>query len=451
MRRPTKFLLVVLLVEAVVLGTFCYWKISNSAAPQPRLEAIESITAEGLAAKVEACVTGEQFQELGILYLGNGFFPEANAALNRASELLPQSADVAFDYGYAMSNTDATEASNVQFAKAIELKSEKTTEAMYFIGRNHLRDENSEKAEEAFRKAAKIPRAKYEAAKLLVQKGEIDNALDFLNDIGMTQPNRIETALLLARIAELQGDEKEWMSFNIETMNKWKPIDDPLDEEAERIYQVNKLIGYINQRVELTKSVRERRVVGARAKLEKMQDVEFSDAIQIFLIEHAFKTSRFAKVIELIDERNERLGVSSKWLSKKGECYLNTGDYDQAIVCWNVGAKLNTDEGGRSCSENLSRFYLSVKPDQIKSIPFQIAGLGALVFESIQYRQFKDGVGFAKKLVKLGPESSECHYLLGATLLGSGQLDEAVEAFQRSAELDPTHGRALRQLEALGK
>ena len=450
MRRPTKFLTIALLIEVIVLGWLYYSKVAQSAAPMPRLETVDTLTAADLAEKSKACTTGEEFHELGDLLLAYDFYPEANAAYKRAAELLPESAELAYDYGYSLLQTDQVESSIEQFSKAIELKSERASEAMYFVGRNHLRAGDSEKAEVAFRKAALIPRAKFEAAKILVRKGEIDQAKEYLVDIGKLQPNRVQTSGLLTRIAEKKGDERKWTSYSGDTMNKWKAIDDPIEDEDSRLNSIYRRIGFVAKRIELVQIAKEKLVVGTIDKLKAMQEVDFDSVLQQFLIDRAYRTSRYSEAIELIEERNDRLGVSSVQLSRKAECYMKSGEYDLAVENWVRGAKLNTDAGGRVCNENISRFYLSVQIEEQKSIPFQIEGLGATVFEAVQHREFASGLGFAKKLVELGPENAECYYLQGLTQLGVGQLDNAIESFKKCTQLDPTHGRGLLQLKSLG-
>ncbi|MFK7767082.1 MAG: tetratricopeptide repeat protein [Mariniblastus sp.] len=451
MRRQTIFLLIALLVECVVLGLICNAKLQQAAAPVPRIDAMDSVTAEEISKLADDCTTGPEFHKLGIFYLGLNFYPEAAFALGRASELTADSAELAFDYGFALKLIGETEKSNEQFQKAIDLKSAKSAEAMYFIGRNHLRTEDSEKALTAFNKAARIPKAKYESARIATREGRFDDAKELLKDIGRSQPNRVQTSSLLATIAEKQEQQPQKIRFEIETDAKWKGIDEPNNVEWKRINYEEGKIGFSRKQAELIASIKDQMVVGSIAKLRKLQDDEWNRDIQDFFIERAFKTSRFEEAIKLIEERNARVGPSSKWLSRLGECHLNNGNHEEAIKAWIRGAELFSDGGGRTCYESISRYYTSVKPDIQKSIPFQVEGLGAMIFESVQHRQFNDGFGFAKKLVSLDPSSAESSYLLGVTQLGTGRLEEAVSSFKKCIELDPTHGRALRQLSTLGQ
>lgn len=450
MRRATKVFGSIVLIEFLVCGVIYYQKASQATPPIPNLTIVDSLTSTDLRSAVEQCTTPTDWHRLAQIYMANGFYPEARSTFERATQLNPDSAEFAFDYAFCLARMGIVEESNQQFEKAIELGHSNPAAAMFFIGRNHLRAEDPDSAEKAFRKSAQIPLAKYELAKILFRRGKLDESEELLGEVLSAEPNTIQPYVMLAQIAQQNGDQKTWLNNSIEGASKWLRIKSPFGDEREKLKKIITTLGYEKLLAENTILVNQRQNRIARSGLKELQKVEWNLFAQDALIRCAIQSAQIPVSVNLIEERMARFGPASLWLSRLAESQMVLDQPEAAIESWIRGGKLNSDASGRKCYQNLGRYYLESEGDKETSEKYQALGIIGVINESLKFGDFPKAVRLAKAGIELDPESAECFYLLGRAELGVLKSEDAINAFRKCLELQPTHGRAQRQLMALG-
>ena len=450
MRKTTLFLLLLLLIAVVVMGLLYLEKSNRPSPPVPNLSSADQLTRTELEEMIAECVTGEDWAELARVYMAQGYFPEAKATFGRAVELLPNYAEVVYDYGFCLGRVGDLEESNRQLERAIELKHPKEVEAMFFIGRNHLRSGDIDAAEQAFRKTGALPISKYELAKLLFRKGELDEAEALVKKLLAEEPDTVQSLTLLGNIRKKKGDDLAALGNSIESRLFWsRRIPTPFgDERANLMANYNK-VGYGKKLNEMVAKTNQMANQEARKGLKKLLEMEWNLAAQESLIQCSNQSSRTHIAIGLIEDRLERFGPSSKWYAKLGETYLKRNETAKALEVWKTGANLNSDEFGKNCYQNLARYYIEQKFDVETSQKYQAVGILDFGTEALSQGAFDEALGFAKTAVRIGPDSAEAHYMLGQSLVALGRLDGAVKAYKKCVELDPTHGRGLMELKSL--
>jgi tetratricopeptide (TPR) repeat protein len=452
MSKGITFFSLFLLVELLVCGFLFYKKSLEPTPPVPNLSVVDELTRADLQSMIAETQSPEDWHWLALAYMSCGYFSEATATFERASELSPESAQVAFDYGFCLSRIGAMEESNRQFEKAIELKYPDAADAMYFIGRNYLRAEDPEKAEQAFRKAVKLPISKFELAKILYRNGDLDEAEALLKEVVRSERGTLQTFVLRSQIAQKRGDRLQTVSQSVETDGKWVRIKTPFGDERNKLMKNYGQFGFEKAIQEAISLANPRQHREARPRFIAVQKAEWNPVSQEAFIKMSILSGRISEAIDLINERIERFGPSSDMLLKLGECYMqrdNEGDIDKAIECWLRGGDINTDRSARECYRNLATYYQDTVGDQKTSEQYQTQGLILYANEVLGIEEFEKALPMAAMATRFSPDSAEAAFIMGRTKLGLAKLPEAVAAFKRCLELDPTHGRAKKYLEAL--
>jgi Flp pilus assembly protein TadD len=69
----------------------------------------------------------------------------------------------------------------------------------------------------------------------------------------------------------------------------------------------------------------------------------------------------------------------------------------------------------------------------------------------IEARRFVDALPHAEAAVRLAPNDAVAHDELGLALAGQRRFSEAIDAFERSLELDPADAEVRAHLAAVGR
>ena len=451
MNREITFTFVVIAIEMVVFGYLYYQKAYQSTPPRPNLAVVDSFTEEDLTYFRDTTKAPEDWHWLGQAYMASGFYFEAKATFARAAKLMPDSAFVAFDNGFCLSRVGQLEEANGEFKRAIALEHPKSADAMYFIGRNHLRNEDPVAAEAAFRRAVKIPLAKFELAKILYRRGDLDEAETLLTEVVRAEKGTVQTFVLRSQIELKRGDVFGAEKQSIEADSKWVRIKSPFGEQRSRLMENNSKFGFYLKAKEAMAKVAQHENRVARTKVQAVLEQEFDLSVHDSFIKLCIFIGRIKEALELIEERIDRFGPNSSILLTLGDVRKMRGDDELALEAWKQGIDINSDKSARDCCKRVADFYGSRLGDKDKSLLYQAIGAELYAKEGILLEEFKLANQQASLAVKFNPTSAEAFYLLGRSELGLGMTEAASRAFNRCLELEPTHGRSLLCLKSLGE
>lgn len=451
MRREVSFTLVVIAIEVVVFGYLYFQKTSQPTPPRPNLAIVDSFTEDDLAFFRDTTKVPADWYWLGQAYMAAGYYAEAQATFGRAAELMPDSAFVAFDNGFCLSRVGNLEEANSEFQRAIELEHPKAAHAMYFIGRNHLRNEDPKKAEEAFRKAVKIPLSKFELAKILYRRGDLDEAESLLTEVVRAEKGTVQTFVLRSQIELKRGNVAGAEKQSIEADSKWVRIRSPFGEQRQRMMENNSKFGYYAKAKEAMAKVAQHENRVAREKVKEVLGEEFDLNVQDSFIKLDVFVGRVKEAVELIEERIERFGPNSSILLTLGDVQMLRGEEEIALQAWMEGIDINSDKSARDCCKRVANYYGNTVLDKEKSLVYQAIGAELYAQEGILLEEFGLANQQATLAVKFNPSSAEAFYLLGRSELGLGKTSAASNSFNRCLELEPTHGRSLLCLKSLGE
>ena len=451
MCRDVSFTLIIIAIEITVFGFLYLKEASQPTPPKPNLAVVDSFTADDLTYFRDTTKAPADWHWLGKAYMASGYYAEATATFARAADLMPGSDQVAFDYGFCLSRVGQIEEANVEFQRSIDLGHPKSADAMYFIGRNHLRNEDPESAEQAFRKAVKIPLAKFELAKILYRRGELDEAETLLTEVVRVEKGTVQTFVLRSQIELKRGDNLGSEKQSIEADSKRVRIRSPFGEQRKRLMENSAKFGFYLKAKEAMAKVAQHENREARTKVKAVLEEEFDLSVHDSFIKLDIFVGRVKEALALIEQRIERFGPSSSIMLTLGDVLKLQGEDESALEAWKKGIDINSDKAARDCCKRVADFYGGQLANKDKSLRYQAIGAELYAKEGILLEEFELANQQASLAVKFNPTSAEAYYLLGRSELGLGKTVAASEAFNRCLELEPTHGRSQLCLKILGK
>jgi tetratricopeptide (TPR) repeat protein len=159
--------------------------------------------------------------------------------------------------------------------------------------------------------------------------------------------------------------------------------------------------------------------------------------------------AHIARAVELSKNASE---IEQLLVSSTRKSY--DGDDDGALADAQQLVKIDPD-GARSWDllgfyYNQTRRRAEARAARDKAIELAPSLVLSYLTQSFSYAQqepfdFAKAEQYARKAVELVPNDEEVYDILGDALRAQGKLEEAAQAYTRSAELDPTSGDALQQ------
>jgi len=440
-----------LLLSLVVVGLLGFggyrWMQmqGNAKVPTPGYSVVDPITAGDLKLMAGQCKSSQQWHELANVYMSAGYFAEADACYEQAIKMDPESGDAIYDHAFCLSRFGKTQKANEKFNQVIALKHSKTAEACFFLGRNHLRDEDPDAAEAAFRRAVKLPMAKFELARILFRKEKFDEAEQQLVEILEKHPTASRAKLLLSNIAAAKGNQARATSFSSDGSDRTKRLPTPFVDEKVRLGKATQTYGIEKKTAELFQLVRDNKFADAKSGLEQLQSIQWTTQIQDALIRIATQTRNFKEAEGLIEEEIRRSGPTTIWLGTLGTVRAELGDMTGAVEAWKQGAEVRNDSTLPKCLSQLGQYY-EKQGDLEKANDYQVDLFLTLAHQGIAQDQLDQAIEYLVRAIKIQPEMPELHYVLGKAYRKQVENEKSVASYQKCLELDPTFGRAIAEL-----
>jgi len=455
-----KFIRFLLLLFVIELGFGGYLVAKRLARPLPVLpdaESVDPLTMSDLRELEQEAETGstQEWITLGQALLGQGFYSYAENCFLQATKFDPADAVAQASYAFCLERTGRMEASTVEYEKLKSFKGQSSVpfahrkHYLYAIGRNYLREENAAKAEEIFRLNAGFQPADYQLAKLLVRSGRSEDALSIIGRNLRESPNSLFFNYLqmqafdsLGRTAEAKqaADRVERTMYII-----------PLNFNTEFITPYSSRHG-ISKEIEAYNRLIERTDMDHLAKkleevIQLMGDRPMSQykATLISMVEIEFQRKNPERLLMLIDKLKESGVESADLLQFRAGAYMLMGQMDKAVPLLQRVAEMSPTI---EVHQTLAEYYEQQKETEKRD---EHQAKMALLYAMIAFRnnQLPSADESIQKSVKLNPRDPQAWFYYAETKRLMGDLKAAQAAYERCVELNPNHGRALRELSDL--
>jgi len=418
-------------------------------APVADLTAIDPITADEIRAKVAPCRTPEQWADLGEDYLVTGFFPEAEACLREAAARAPANAEFAFKHAYALERLGRLVDANTEYETSVRLNSSRAADCWYYIGKNHLRREQSGPASAAFERASASPGARYELALIRAGVGEVARADAEARRLTEEFPAAFEPVSLRYRLALERNDTSAADVLADQFARQPQPLRTPFYTEMEWVTSRANRLGRSRWYHDAGRAIQAGRVEDAESGLRKLLAVGWAPEVADRLAEVLFATGRHQEASEVLAESVARAGPSYGRLWLLGQAYDAIGQTARALETWERAARVATGPWTQGLWQDLARHYDRMG-ERDKAKAFHAMAHLAAGISFLDAGKPGDAVTALLQAVEANPGLAHAWYVLGEAYRAGQKPADARAAYECCLTIDPNHGRTRRALKILG-
>lgn len=449
MTRCQLSLLGLLVIEAAVGAYLVAAHLNQPTPPVPDLAAVDKLTATDIRTLATRCRTADQWARLGEVYLATGFFPEAEACLREAAARNPTSASIAFKHAFALERLGKLPEANTKYEAAVALNHPRTADCWYYIGKNHLRQDNEAAATEAFQRAGDLPGARYELALGNARAGKATDALAEAKRLASEYPTAYPPISLQYRLALARNDASSAAALADAFALKRKPLPTPFDTEVDWVLGTANQVGQNGLFGEAGKAMQTRYFDQAEKLLRSALAADWNPEIADKLADVLFALGKREEAVTHLDEAVERGRPSFELLWRLGQAHAAQNRKAMAVKLWQRAAGMATGPGARDLWQDLAAHHDRVGDTALAK---GFAARAALAAGITAFGEGEPGNALQafKKAVGLDPQLAHAWFWLGEAHRASGQPAEAREAYEHCLQINTNHGRARRAMKLLG-
>lgn len=412
-------------------------------APVAELSSTDPLAAAQIRALAQRCRTPDDWAHLGDAYLAYGLFSAGEACCRLAAEGAPTRADRAYEWAFALERLGRLTEASRQYERAIELGHPRPGDCWYYIGRNWLRQEKAEEAREAFQKAEDQPSARYELARLLVRSGRSQEALPLLERLSAEYPKAVQPYLLRYRIEVLRDSPLAAVYADRAALAR-DVLPTPWDLEKERLDRTYERLGVASEWRACTDLLAQGNLAETEPRLRSALRLEWDPAGVDLLAKVVARRGQLGESIYLLQEVLDRHGPSGHFLTRLGDMYEQSRQFDQAGRAWSRALDVGLPPGAKSRDYQCRKLaaYYGMKGDKDAARGYAARAYYLAGNEAFWNEKLQDAHLLLEKAVEVDPELAHAWFYLGETCRLMDQTTPARQAYQRCLGIDSDHERA---------
>ncbi|MCA9019878.1 MAG: tetratricopeptide repeat protein [Planctomycetaceae bacterium] len=453
-----RLLLILLLVELGYSGYLIADRLARPLPVLPDAQNIDPLLMSDFQELARQAETGssKEWLRLGQAFLGQGFYSYAENCFQQARHMDPNDALAQASYAFCLDRTGRMQASTREYEK-LEAFSDQTDEPfanrrhyLYAIGRNYLREENAEKAEEVFRQNKAFPPAAYQLAKLLVRSGRVEEALPIIDWNLEKTPNSLVFNQLQAQALESLGRMEEAKQARDHVEHALSMIELHFNTAFLRPYSIRhgiqKEVEDYNQM--LGRNDMDHLAQKLDALLEKLNErLPQYQATLISMLEVQYQRKNPEQMLQLIQKLKKYGIVNSETIQFEAGAYILKEDLDKAVPLLERMLEMTPTI---EVHQTLSNYY--EQQNNLEKRDYHQAKM-ALLYAMINFRnnQLQRAEEAIEKSAELNSQDPQTWFYVAEIQRLLGNQSAAIEAYQKCIMLNPNHGRAIRELKLLEK
>lgn len=449
MKRFAKLLYAVLAVELCAgVITVAIW-MSQPVPPRPDVSHLHSTTQNeihDLRNAVLADGSFENWQQLGEAWLLFGRFSEAEHCFGQATELAPGSYRAQFWRALALNQLGDMEAAIRHFQKALALVDASDAEPQaaswcwYGIGRNRLRQERLERAEDAFRKAGDFVPARHQLIRILIRSESANDAIELLNPLIARYPEEREFYQLRAAAREQLADAEG--AANDRRRVERCPERLSSDALVMKLQQEIQRYGLPKRMQQVRTQIEKGQPAEAVEQLRALPADEWRAEIARLSARAELQVGNAQQAADALEKLAERLGPTPEILEQLGYALKLLGKNAEAVAVWKRAARMgNLESVHRNLADHYQRIGDRQAADRHRALAAYARGM-----EFFRRNELSDARADFQIAVKYAPNFAHGSYYLAQCHLANGDAKRAGKALRNCLKADPHHGRALREL-----
>lgn len=441
MSRVSRLLVFVIVVEIIVGGFVVVRRMQRPAPPEADWSLLDRNTAAQIQSAIGNCNSANDWRDLGEMYMAAGCFAESEACQRVACELAPDNAVFARQWGFALERIGLLDEANVQYQRAIELRTPDPDGCRYFIARNHLRVENRTEARRVFAEGKALPANRYELARLHLRDRDLAQGSDLLRSVGEVRPTALQVNQLGYRLALERGDARETFISAERAIYAPEKLQNPFDEEVERIISATKLLGPNLQWKQASDLIDAGKLDDAQLVLAGSHR---TPAIVELIADVLIRRQAFDAAIAWLTELEKPNGPAAL-VAHIGDVWEAAGQPEKARANWLRAAEIGAGVDPVATHRKLAKSFESAG-DKAATDRHVAIGLYFVGRDLLKTGHPDEAISFFAAAVENNPKFEHAWFYLGETQRLSGQTEAAKKAYQSCLSLNPNHGRALASL-----
>ncbi len=457
MKITERLLLAVVLLEVVVSGVLIARRTGSAVPRVPDEHLTDPLIIPDLQrlARSAAGGTAHDWTRLGEALLGKGFYAHAEQTFREALRRDATSLRAQFGLGFSLDRLGRMVESSREYEKVLALPARSADDelthshALYAMGRNALRLEQSEVAEQLFhRNRAFIPAA-YQHAKLLVRSGRAAEALPTIESVLKQVEYSLEFQALRERALKALGRDQD--AFQAAAMVERSAHLVSLNFNTDYVSPFDQMTGIARKMKDLQLLTEGAPLADFEGEVQELSKL-MGDAPQIAaqavdeqLLYIAVRRQQPERVFEQLAKLRS-LGYEHAWmLEAEGDAWRMQDDLDRAAASWQRALLLGPS---RTVHDKLAAYYGERQPQQRD----WHLGHSALASGLATYRRnrLQEALPPLQEAARLLPNEATPWYYIGEMHFHLNQPQAARVAYQNCLERQPGHGRAAEKLASLG-
>ena len=441
-------LILVILVEIAAGGFLLLRSESHITAPLPALSETDPATGRELTALAGQCSTAEDWRLLADKYMATGFLPEAEACLRQAHHMQPEDPQTLFARAFCLSRVGRIRESLDGFQRALELGFERPEDCWFFIGRNYLRQDDPDKALQAFSQAAEFSPIQLEIARLHFRRGEAEQAEQYLTKVLRTHPHAIQPNALGFQIARDKGNRSKAGYFSDQMEFASDPLEHPFAHQWQRLDRVRN--GLPPERLySKAQAAGERQPDTTAATLQQAMENRWEPRLGDLMAFIEIRRGRPEEAVGWMQKVVQEAGPSTSNLWHLGEALQQAGKTEAAQKAWLRADAMASLEDRVGLLHKLAKSYEgpALTSDYMR---YQAAFKHNYGVGLYWKRKWNEAIGHLRFAAEHGSSPAHSWYYLGEAFRALGDPEKARKAYLECLERDPEHGRAHARLDRLG-
>lgn len=448
MTRLDGILILLLIVEAGVGAVLFHRREAPSPTPPvPELAASSSL-GQDLRELAANCRSTDDWRELAEVYVAYGYYAEADACYEHVLSLRPRDPAVLFESAFLLSREGRLDTSDRLFAEAIDAGHPQPAECWYYIGRNHLRAENAEKAAAAFTQAKELPAAQLDLARIRLRAGDARGALELLQPLLAAEGNTIEPNRLAYQCYQQLHEPLKAAGFAEKAADTERPMFVPFITQWLRFQKAIPRVGFRKRAEEGEGWIKPKRYDLAEQSLTEAVRMQWDEPAVNMLAALATLRGDHRRAVKLLQEIVDRRGPSCRRLERLADSYADLGDFEQAVSTLKLALQTRSRDDLRGVYNKLAKWSrrLNRDADAHRYAALHRLWQGKFAFWKADWAKAEAELSVATTKLKT---STDAWFYLAETQRRLKQNDKARASYRRCLTLDPHHGRAQRGLAIL--
>lgn len=409
----------------------------------------------------------ESWLELANTYRAFGLLPIANYCYQQFGNMKTKTNEHLFDWGICLSRMGDTSGAQERFRTAIKSGIPNEPEGWYMLGRERLREENLQLARSRLQKAVKeysvrrqqlAPEEEVKHAdmsrvmliRLMIRADEAKPAIARIKHIQRTQGRHLAGHQLRQWAEESLGND--FVAANFE--HRTRRTLDRLHRHApgaEQDEAIIRSLGTPHMVSEALTLAEKNDIAGAIALVKEALEIKWHENFVWTLANLQLKQGDLTATIATLRDLIATTGESAEALERLGVALSAAGNSAEALQVWKTGTAYPASRDQTvnfKLHEHLADAYDKMgKTEQVR----RQLGLAHYELGKVSWREgeIQEALRNFETAITLVADHPHSWYYVAEARRGAGDKEAARTAYERCLQLNPDHGRALRQLAKL--